>query len=114
MGVNRPTSHVAGVALSVAIALVATISGLRTGYAKQDVDEAVYRNTLLSMRQGEGYYPAMRDALVLKENRPPRSVRAIRPPTTFLLLRWFPPASWRWIAGLAYVGVLLGAWRLGR
>jgi hypothetical protein len=99
--------------LAVALALVAVFSGLHTGNKVLDTDEAVYQHTLRSMRSGEGYYPAMRDALILKEQSRPTSVRAIRPPTLFLFLRWFPEGSWRWIVGLVYLGVLLAMARLG-
>lgn len=98
---------------AVAISLIAVLIGVRTGYSEMDVDEAVYRDTLLQMRAGEGYYPAMRDALIEKEGAPPSSARAIRPPTMFLLLRWFPEASWRWIVGLVFLAILLAAYKIG-
>lgn len=101
-------------AVAVLLAVAATLLGLRTGYGMVDVDEVVYRDTLVSMGQGEGYYPAMRDALVAKEGAPPTQVRSIRPPTTFLLLSRFPADSWRYLVGGVYLAVLLLARRLGR
>ena len=99
---------------AVCLALVATILGVRTGYRVVDVDEVVYRNTLVSMRAGAGYYPAMRDALVEKEGAPPSQIRSVRPPTLYLALARFPEGSWRYLAGTAYLAILLLAWRLGR
>jgi hypothetical protein len=100
--------------VALVLALVATVVGVRNGYRVVDVDEVVFRDTIVAMRQGEGYYPAMRDALVAKEGAPPTQVRSIRPPPLFLLLSRFPPASWRYLAGGVYLAILLLAWRLGR
>jgi len=95
-------------------AIVAVALGLQTGYHLVDVDERVYRDTLLHMRAGQSYYPAMRDALVSDKRERPTAVRSLRPPTMFLLLRPLPPGSWRWVVGVVYLAVLLLAWRLGR
>ena len=102
------------VAAAVILALLATMIGVRTGYGLVDVDELVFRDTLVSMQGGEGYYPAMRDALVVKEGAPPTQVRSIRPPTLYLVLSRFPEGSWRYLVGAVYLAVLLLAWRLGR
>lgn len=102
-----------GIAVAIAIAVVAVLVGVRTGYDELDVDEAVYRDTLRSMRAGDGYYDAHRDALMAKEGAAPSNVRAVRPPTLFLVLRWFPESSWRFIVGIIYFAILLGAHRLG-
>jgi len=104
----------AGVILAVGLALAATVLGVRTGWHPADADEIVYRDTLLQMRRGVGVYQAQREALIIKEHAPPTSVRAIRPPTLFLVLRWFPPSSWRWLVGLVYLADLLLVWRLAR
>jgi len=104
----------AAVILAVGLALTATVLGVRTGWHPADADEIVYRDTLVLMRRGEGVYQAQRDALIVKEHAPPTSVRAIRPPTLFLVLRWFPPSSWRWLVGLVYLADLLLVWRLAR
>jgi len=106
-------TRMATTALAVSLATVALINGVHTGSKVLDTDEAVYQRTLLSMRAGNGYYQAMSGALVVKEGARPTSVRAIRPPTMFLLLRWFPQSSWRWIVGLVYLAVLLAMARLG-
>ena len=105
-------TRVVAVALVGFFAVLATLTGIRAGDSVADVDEVVYRQTLLEMRTGEGYYDAMRDALAAKEHAPPSQVRSIRPPTMFLVLRWFPEQSWRWLAGIAYLGILLAVWRL--
>ena len=102
------------VLVAAVLAVLATVIGVGNGYRVVDVDEVVFRDTLVAMRQGEGYYPAMRDALVAKEGAPPTQVRSIRPPTLFLFLSRFPPASWRYLAGIVYLAILLLAWRLGR
>ena len=102
------------VVAAVSLALVATILGVRTGYRVVDVDEVVYRNTLVAMQAGAGYYPAMRRALVEKEGAPPSQIRSVRPPTLYLALARFPEGSWRYLAGAAYLAILLLAWRLGR
>jgi hypothetical protein len=101
-----------GIALAVLLAGLAVVVGLQAGYRQQDVDELVYRRTLASMQHGEGYYRAMRDALIRKEGAPPTQVRSIRPPTMFLLLYRLPASSWRWVVGLVYLAILLLAWRL--
>jgi hypothetical protein len=102
------------VVVAAVLALMATVIGVRNGYRVVDVDEVVFRDTVVSIRQGEGYYQAMHDALVVKEGAPPTQVRSIRPPTLFLLLSRFPPDSWRYLAGGVYLTILLLAWRLGR
>ena len=100
--------------LAVLLAAAATAEGVKQGNTLRDADEIVFQTTLHEMQVGRGYYPAMRAALVAKEHHPPTQVRAIRPPTLFLLLRPFPARSWRYVVGLVYLAVLLGAWRLGR
>ena len=111
--IDRDIDRVAVLA-AVVLSLLATALGVRTGYRVVDVDEVVYRDALVSMHQGEGYYPAMRDALVVKEGAAPTQVRSLRPPTLYLLLSRFPPGSWRYLAGAVYLAILLLAWRLGR
>jgi hypothetical protein len=102
------------VVLIVALGALTVAVGVRAGYREVDADELVYRRTLVSMQHGSGYYSAMRAALVRKEGAPPSQVRSVRPPTMFLLLRPFPPSSWRWLVGAVYFGVLVLAWRLSR
>jgi hypothetical protein len=100
--------------LAVFLALTATLLGVRTGYRTVDVDEVVYHDTVVAMAHGQGYYPAMRDALVRKEGAPPSQIRSVRPPTLYLVLARFPAASWRYLVGGVYLAILLCAWRLGR
>src|SRR4029077_15424432 len=106
--------NAAAVELALFLALTATIAGVRTGWHVVDADELVYRDTLVLMRHGGGVYQAQRQALIIKEHQPPTSVRAIRPPTMYLVLRWFPPSWWRWLVGLVYLADLLLVWRLAR
>jgi len=53
-------------------------------------------------------------ALTEKEGAPPSQLRSVRPPTLFLLLRPFPASSWRVLAVVVYLSVLLLAWRIAR
>ena len=110
----NPRSDRVSVVIAVCLALTALVLGIRTGYGTLDVDEAVYRDTTVAMANGQGYYPAMRDALVAKEGAPPSQVRSVRPPTLYLVLSRFPVGSWRYLVGAVYLAVLLAAWRLGR
>lgn len=104
--------------VALALALLFTVlcvgTGLQTGYRLMDTDERVYRETLLAMRRGDGYYDAMRAALVRKEHAEPTQVRAIRPPTLYVALSVFPSRAWRWVVGVVYLAAMLLAWRLGR
>ncbi len=59
-----------------------------------DVDELVYVQTLESMQEGQGYYPAMRDALIAKEGAPPTQIRSFRTPVVFWLLAMVPSGLW--------------------
>jgi len=102
------------VLLVVGLAALAVALGVRAGWKEVDVDELVYRRTLVSMQHGDGYYRAMRTALERKEGAPPTQVRSVRPPTLFLLLSRLPSASWRWVVGVVYLGTLVCAWRIGR
>lgn len=110
---NESLDHLA-IAVAVLFGALATVVGLRTGFRVQDVDETVFRQTLLMMRHGAGYYHAMRAALVAKEGAPPSQIRSIRPPTIYLVLSLFPPGSWRWLAGLPMTAATVLAARIGR
>ncbi|HVV36946.1 MAG TPA: hypothetical protein VHC63_10120 [Acidimicrobiales bacterium] len=100
--------------LALVFAVLATVMGLRTNPHLEDVDEAVYSHTLVAMQHGMGYYPAMREALVSKEGAPPSEIRAVRPPTMFVVVSAIPRPLWRWAVGLVFLASLLLAWRLGR
>jgi hypothetical protein len=95
-----------------ALAVVSLIVSQRSR-STEDVDQAVYEQTLTAMHHGQGYYPAMRDAVARKEGAPPSQVRAIRPPTEFLLLSVFPASWWRPLAAVACFLSLLAAAVLG-
>lgn len=94
--------------------VIAVLLGVHTGYRTVDVDEVVFHRTIVAMRAGAGYYPAMRDALTAKEGVGPSQTRSVRPPTLYLLLAQFPPGSWRYLVGAVYLATLLLAWRLAR
>ena len=102
------------VVLAVALAFVGTVAGLRSDGPVRDVDEAVFRAALTGMAEGDGYYDAMATALVAKEGQRPSDVRALRPPTLFVLLHRLPPAAWRVLAGaVAALGMVLAGRRAG-
>jgi hypothetical protein len=90
----------------ILMSIAAAFVGFHTGHREMDVDEVVYEQTLHAMHAGQSYYPATRDALVTKEHRAPSNVRAIRPPTVFLLLFEFPQWSWRWLTGLVMAAAI--------
>ena len=96
------------------LAVLALLVGLRTSDATVDVDEAAFRQTLVEMRHGTGYYDALKDGLTVKEGRPPSQVRAYRPPTLYLGLALLPEGAWRWAAALPFGVLLLSAWAIGR
>lgn len=94
--------------------VIAVLLGVHTGYRTVDVDEVVFHKTVVAMRAGDGYYPAMSDALTAKEGVGPSQIRSVRPPTLYLFLAQFPPGSWRYLVGFVYLATLLLAWRLAR
>ncbi|MDQ6727991.1 MAG: DUF2079 domain-containing protein [Actinomycetota bacterium] len=98
----------------ILLTAVAVALGVRTGYRTVDVDEVVFHDTLTAMRDGRGYYPAMRDALVAKEGAAPSQIRSVRPPTLYLVLARFPPPWWRYLVGTVYLATMALAWRLAR
>lgn len=104
----------AALALAAVFLVLAVAVGIRTGFGVQDVDEAVFRQTLAQMHDGDGYYDAMHDALIVKEGRAPSNARAYRPPAMFVLLAPLPDGSLRFAVALPFVAMLLAAWRLGR
>lgn len=111
---TRLSGMIAPVALALGLAALATAVGLRTDARVLDVDQAVYLQTLNAMHEGESYYAAMRAAIIQKQGVPPRSVRAVRPPTMFLALAPLPPRARRWVVAIAYFAVALAAWHLAR
>lgn len=76
-------------------------------------DQMIFRDALVNMRGGRSYYPAMRDALA-GNDAAATQVRSFRLPTEFLLLRWFPPATHRWLAAAAVLLAVALCWRLAR
>ena len=78
---SLPAVDRVALALVVALGALTLAVGLRASTSQSDIDELVYRRTLVSMNHGDGYYAAMRKALVRKEGAPPTQVRSVRPPT---------------------------------
>ena len=62
-----PSADAVSVLFAILLSITAVLLGVHTGYRTLDVDEVVYHDTLVAMTHGEGYYPAMRDALVREE-----------------------------------------------
>lgn len=73
----------------------------------EDVDRPVFEQTLRDMQDGEGYYEAFADALVVKEGARPSQLRSLRLPTMYLLLWPVPEGLWRWVAGIPVLATLL-------
>ncbi len=76
---------------------------------KVDIDEELFRSTLVHMREGDGYYEASEKALVEKSGAPPSQVRSVRTPVVAMLLRPFPPVAWRWLAMVPAIALCLAA-----
>ena len=93
-----------------ALALLASLTS--TGLV--DVDERVYVGTLESMQEGDGYYPAMRDALVEKEGEHPTQVRSFRTPIVFWALSLLPQNLWRLAASVPFAITIILAARLAK
>lgn len=103
----------------VNVILVFAVSGLAllaslTSTGVVDVDQRAYVQTLESMQDGDGYYPAMRDALVAKEGAPPTQVRSFRTPIVFWILSLLPQSLWRPAAGLAFAITIALAAKLAK
>lgn len=77
-------------------------------------DHVLFLNAIARMRNGEGYYQAMAEAL-LESNRAGRpfneatSVFRYRLPTLYVLLAMLPANGTRYVTGLALVGALASA-----
>ena len=92
---------------ALALVLTGSLSGLRGD--RRDIDEIVYRSTLIAMQHGDGYYDAVVDAIDAKEGRIPSQVRSIRPPVLAHALAPFPEAAWRWLAVIPALGLCAAA-----
>ena len=99
-------ARIVAAALAVVFGLIAGMVGLRAPSDVRDVDQDLYIRILERMRTGEDYYEATQAALVDNRNEPASSVRAIRPPTLFLVLRWIPPDAWRWVVIAVFVAAI--------
>lgn len=94
------------------VALLAVLAGTVVGLRgdRRDVDEAVFRSTILRMQHGVPYYDAFVDAIVEeKQGIAPSTVRSIRTPVVSYLLTPLPEAGWRWAAGIPAVALCLAA-----
>lgn len=75
---------------TVGISITAAIVGPPTN--PRMIDQAIYERTLLTMREGKGYYRATAEALSHYIG-PAETLRAFRPPALFLALRALPPSA---------------------
>jgi hypothetical protein len=82
----------------LAVVVLCIASAFSTPSIRNDRDPAVYRDTLLFMRQGHGYYQAAELGLEEHHIGPVASARGMRLPTVFLL--------WRLVGGLHAVWLL--------
>jgi hypothetical protein len=82
----------------VAVVALCIASAFSTPSIRNDRDPAVFRDTLLFMRQGHGYYKAAELGLEAHFIGPVASARGMRLPTVFLL--------WRLVGGLHAVWLL--------
>ena len=76
---------------------------------EQDIDERLYRSTLVHMQDGDSYYEATAKAVVEKSGVGPSQVRSLRTPVLAPLLEPFPPEPWRWLAMVPAVALCLSA-----
>lgn len=114
----RPPStpcDAAALLLAVVFLALALLVGFRAASSDTwDVDERVYYETVERMREGEGPYPAVREALIEKEGAAPSNARAYRPPTLWYVQALVPVGLLRWAVALPFGVMLWAAWRIGR
>ena len=112
------TSRASGAPSTVAVVLAlvgaaAFLVAKTVGPVQHVIDEGVYTSTLARMRSGMGYYPAMRMSLD-HFGVTASQVRSIRPASLYVVLRYLPPSTYRWLAA-AVSAISVGlAWRLVR
>ncbi len=76
---------------------------------EEDIDERLYRSTLVHMQDGDSYYDATAKAVVEKSGVGPSQVRSLRTPVLATLLEPFPPDAWRWLAMVPAVALCLAS-----
>lgn len=101
--------RVDGIVLVVAVAAVACGSVLGAQSSTRDVDELLFRSTIIHMRHGESYYDAYEKAVREKAGVGPSQVRSVRTPVVAEMLAPFPAAAWRWLAAIPALALTLAA-----
>lgn len=87
--------------------LLGSIVGARGD--SEDVDERLFRSTLVHMQEGAGFYDAHEQAIIEKSGVGPSQVRSLRTPVLAMVLVWFPDSAWRWLAALPAAALCLAA-----
>ncbi len=91
--------------IGLGMVLVGSVVGARSTVV--DVDEVLFRSTIVHMQQGSSYYDAFAGALREKSGVGPSQVRSVRTPVVSLLLSPLPASSWRWAAGIPALALCL-------
>lgn len=97
------------------IVLVLALTGVLLGSIlgargdTMDIDEQLFRSTLLHMQDGLGFYEAHVEANIEKDGIGPSQVRALRTPVVASVLAWFPQEAWRWLAAIPAIALCLSA-----
>lgn len=93
--------------LAVTGVLLGSIIGARGDTT--DVDEELFRSTMLHMQDGDGFYEAHEQANIEKDGVGPSQVRSLRTPVVATVLVWFPSSTWRWLATIPALALCVGA-----
>lgn len=93
--------------IAVALVVVGSVVGAQSTVV--DVDEVLFRSTILHMQAGDSYYDAFRTAIEEKSGVGPSQVRAVRTPVVSTLLEPLPASSWRWVAAIPAFALCLAA-----
>lgn len=88
--VSTGDSRRVGIGRVLTTGILAGALTIASGLGSHDLDSQYYQATARDVASGAGYYTAATDNLV----HPPSSVRAVRLPTSTVLLAKLPPASW--------------------
>lgn len=101
--------RVDGVVLVIAVAAVAFGSLLGAQSSTRDVDELLFRSTIVHMQHGDSYYDAFAKAVRQKDGVGPSQVRSVRTPVVSEVLAPFPASTWRWLAAIPALALCLAA-----
>ena len=93
----------------IAVAAVASGSVLGAQSTTRDVDELLFRSTIIHMQHGDSYYDAFEKAVREKDGVGPSQVRSVRTPVVPEILAPFPASAWRWLAAIPALALCLAA-----